>query len=207
MNYEVCPILTQNAAMRAPLRRAQTVAKSDCSVLLLGETGVGKELFADFIHYSSGRATAPLIKVELAALPHELLESELFGYERGAFTGAFNSKKGLFELASQGTLFLDDIDDLPIQLQPKLLRAIEAREVLRLGGTTPTRVDMRLISATKVDLVELVRRGSFRSDLYYRINEVPLEIPPLRQRRDDIPLLASRLMKNQEFHLYSHMLL
>jgi transcriptional regulator with GAF, ATPase, and Fis domain len=194
MNYDFGPIVTQNAGMRAILGRAETIAKSDCSVLLVGETGVGKELFADFIHHSSTRAGGPLIKVELAALPHELLESELFGHERGAFTGAFNSKKGLFELASNGTLFLDDIDDFPAQLQPKLLRAIEAREILRLGGMASIRVDIRLIAATKVDLMDLVSCGSFRPDLYYRINEVPLRIPPLCQRRDDIPLLAKAFL-------------
>jgi transcriptional regulator with GAF, ATPase, and Fis domain len=190
LNSEISPIVTQNAVMRTILRRVETIAKSDSSVLLLGETGVGKELFADFIHHSSVRARKPHIKVELAALPHELLESELFGHEKGAFTGAFNSRKGLFELASGGTLFLDDIDDFPVQLQPKLLRAIEAREIFRLGGTASIPVDIRLIVATKVDLIDLVRRGSFRQDLYYRINEVPVEIPPLRQRRDDILLLA-----------------
>ncbi|MGD1081564.1 MAG: sigma-54 dependent transcriptional regulator [Candidatus Sulfotelmatobacter sp.] len=194
MNSEIRPIVTQNAVMRTILRQVETIAKSDSSVLLLGETGVGKELFADFIHHSSVRAGKPHVKVELAALPHELLESELFGHDRGAFTGAFNSRKGLFELANGGTLFLDDIDDFPVQLQPKLLRAIEAREIFRLGGTASIRVDIRLIAATKVDLIDLVRCGSFRQDLYYRINEVPVEIPPLRQRRDDILLLASAFL-------------
>jgi transcriptional regulator with GAF, ATPase, and Fis domain len=195
MSGSISPIITQDANMRAILTRVETIAKSDSSVLLVGETGVGKELFADFIHHSSARTGKPLIKVELAALPPELLESELFGYERGAFTGAFNSKKGLFESAAGGTLFLDDIDDFPTQLQPKLLRAIESHEVFRLGCTASIRLDVRLVAATKVDLMDLVKCGSFRPDLYYRINEVPVEIPPLRERPDDIPLLASAFLQ------------
>jgi transcriptional regulator with GAF, ATPase, and Fis domain len=195
MNADICPVITNDPAMKAILNRVETIARFDCSVLLIGETGVGKELFADFVHHASTRAGKSFIKVEAAALPHELLESELFGYERGAFTSAFSSKKGLFEMASAGTLFLDDIDDFPIELQAKLLRTIEAREILRLGGTSPIRVDIRLIAATKVDLVDLVRRGLFRSDLYYRLNEIPVHIPPLRQRREDIPLLAAAFLK------------
>ena len=195
MSGSISPIITQDPNMRAILTRVETIAKSDSSVLLVGETGVGKELFADFIHHSSARTGKPLIKVGLAALPHELLESELFGYERGAFTGAFNSKKGLFESAGGGTLFLDDIDDFPTQLQPKLLRAIESHEVFRLGCTASIRLDVRLVAATKVDLMDLVKCGSFRPDLYYRINEVPVEIPPLRERPDDIPLLASAFLQ------------
>lgn len=200
-----CPIITKDPALQEILSRVETIARSNCTVLLVGETGVGKELFADFIHHSSDRAGRPFIKVESAAFPHELLESELFGFEKGAFTSAFNTKKGLFELANAGTLFLDDIDDFPVHLQAKLLRALEAREVLRLGGTKPIPVDIRLIAATKVDLVELVKHGSFRSDLYYRLNEVPVRIPPLRQRRQDIPLLAAaflqRFAENRELML------
>lgn len=191
MSYEACPIITQNDEMRGILRQVQTVAQTDSSVLLVGETGVGKELFADLIHRCSARAEKPLVKLELAALPPDLLESELFGHERGAFTGAFSSKKGLFESANGGTLFLDDIDDFPIQLQPKLLRALEAREILRLGATASVSVDIRLVAATKLQLTDLVKRGLFRRDLYYRIAEVPIEIPPLRQRRDDVGLLTT----------------
>jgi transcriptional regulator with GAF, ATPase, and Fis domain len=205
MKSDVCPIITKDHALQGILSRVETIAKSDCTVLLVGETGVGKELFADFIHHSSERSGKPFIKLEAAAFPHELLESELFGFEKGAFTSAFSTKKGLFELANTGTLFLDDIDDFPVQLQAKLLRAIEAREVLRLGGTRPTPVDIRLIAATKLDLVDLVKHGSFRSDLYYRLNEVPVQIPPLRERRQDIPILASaflqRFAENRELVL------
>jgi transcriptional regulator with GAF, ATPase, and Fis domain len=188
-------LITQNQPLRSILSRVDTIAASDSSVLLIGETGVGKELFAEYIHRTSSRADRPFVKVGLAALPHELLETELFGHEKGAFTSALNEKKGLFELSDHGSIFLDDIDDFPLGLQSKLLRVLESHEVMRVGGTSPIPVDIRLVTATKVDLKELVDRGIFRADLFYRINVVPIVIPPLRDRRDDIPLLVEHFLK------------
>ena len=181
--------------MRAILARIDTIAQSDTSVMLIGETGVGKELFADYIHRVSPRAERPLIKISLSAMPHDLLESELFGHERGAYTSALTEKRGLFELAHTGTLFLDDIDDVPSAVQAKLLRVLESRQVMRVGGTTMIPIDVRLISAAKVDLKELVSRGLFRPDLYYRVNVCPAEIPPLRERREDVPLLVEHFLR------------
>jgi len=155
-------IVTQSEAMRAILARVDTIARSDTSVLLVGETGVGKELIADYIHRVSPRGDRPFVKIALSAMPHDLLESELFGHERGAFTSALTEKKGLFELAHTGTLFLDDIDDVPQGVQAKLLRVLESRQVMRVGGTAAFPIDVRLISASKADLRELVRRGLFR---------------------------------------------
>ncbi len=183
-------IVTLNEGMRGILARVDTIAASSGTVLLMGETGVGKELFADHIHHLSLRREKPFIKISLSAMPHDLLESELFGHEKGAFTNALNEKKGLFELAHGGTLFLDDIDDVPQGIQTKLLRVLESGEVMRVGGITTIPVDVRLITASKVDLRELVGRNLFRADLFYRINVIPMEIPPLRERREDIlPLL------------------
>ncbi len=188
-------IVTRSEKMRAILSRLDTIARSDTSVLLVGETGVGKELFADYIHRVSERAERPLVKIALSAMPHDLLESELFGHERGAFTSAMTEKPGLFELAHTGTLFLDDIDDVPQPIQTKLLRVLESREVMRVGGTSTIPVDVRLITASKVDLKELVSRNLFRADLYYRINVIPVEIPALRERREDISLLVLHFLE------------
>ncbi len=188
-------VIAASEPMRKVLERIDTIAASDSSVLLIGETGVGKELIAEYIHRRSPRSQNPLVKVGLSALPPELLESELFGHERGAYTSAATEKKGLFELADSGSIFLDDIDDFPLGLQAKLLRVLESREVLRVGGTTPIPIDVRLITATKVDLKELVERNLFRPDLYYRINVVPIVIPPLRDRPDDIPLLIGHFLQ------------
>jgi transcriptional regulator with GAF, ATPase, and Fis domain len=181
--------------MRKLLDAVDTVARTDTTVLLIGETGVGKELFADYIHRLSARWDRPLVKIALSAMPHELLESELFGHERGAFTSAQAEKKGLFELAHGGTLFLDDVDDVPLPVQAKMLRVLEAREVMRVGGTAAIPVDVRLISASKVDLKEMVGRGLFRADLYYRINVLPIEIPPLRERAEDIVPLVEHFLR------------
>jgi Nif-specific regulatory protein len=181
--------------MRKLLDAVDTVARSETTVLLIGETGVGKELFADYIHRVSARWDRPLVKIALSAMPHDLLESELFGHERGAFTSALAEKKGLFELAHSGTLFLDDIDDVPPPVQAKMLRVLEAREVMRVGGTTAIPIDVRLISASKVDLKEMVSRHLFRADLYYRINVFPLEIPPLRERPEDIVPLVEHFLR------------
>jgi two-component system response regulator AtoC len=188
-------IITQNEDMMRILSRLRAIAETDGAVLLIGETGVGKELLAEYVHSHSQRKGRPFVKVGLAALPRELLESELFGHERGAYTHAVCQKKGLFELSSGGSIFLDDIDDFPLDLQAKLLRALESREILRVGGTAPIPIDIRLITATKVDLKTLVDRGAFRADLYYRINVIPVTIPPLRERSDDIPLLVFHFLR------------
>jgi transcriptional regulator with PAS, ATPase and Fis domain len=188
-------LIAESGVMRSILSQVDTIAPSDSSVLLIGETGVGKELIAEYIHRTSPRQNRPFVKVGLSALPPELLESELFGHERGAYTSASSEKKGLFELAATGSIFLDDIDDFPLQLQGKLLRVLESREILRVGGTAPIPIDVRLITATKVDLKELVERNVFRSDLYYRINVVPVIIPPLRERREDIPPLVEHFLR------------
>jgi DNA-binding NtrC family response regulator len=188
-------LIAKSELMRAILGRIDTIAASDSSVLLIGETGVGKELFAEYIHRISPRSSEPFVKVGLSAIPPELVESELFGHDKGAYTSASTEKKGLFEFADHGSIFLDDIDDFPLNLQAKLLRILESREVKRVGATSSIQIDVRLITATKVDLKELVNRGLFRSDLYYRINVVPIVIPPLRDRRDDIPPIVEHFLK------------
>jgi DNA-binding NtrC family response regulator len=188
-------VVTQSERMRAILDRLQTIAASDTSVLLVGETGVGKELFADYIHRASPRRDRPFVKVALSAMPHELLESELFGHERGSFTNAIADKRGLFELAHTGTFFLDDLDDVVPGVQVKLLRVLEMRQVMRVGGSAPIPVDVRLITASKIDLEQLVARNLFRADLFYRINVCPVSIPPLRERREDVPLLAEYFLR------------
>jgi len=183
-------IVGQSAALRHILDLVETVAPSDSTVLLLGETGTGKELIARAIHQLGRRRHRPLVKLNCAAIPSGLLESELFGHERGAFTGAIMTKTGRLELADQGTLFLDEVGDIPLELQPKLLRALQEREFERLGSTQTKRVDVRLIAATNCDLNEMIADKKFRSDLYYRLNVFPIRIPPLRERREDIPFLV-----------------
>ncbi len=168
----------------------KSVAPTPATVLLTGESGVGKEVFAKAIHYTSPRADKPFIKINCAAIPEDLLESELFGYEKGAFTGAHTSKKGKFELANGGTIFLDEIGDMPLLLQSKLLRVLQEKEVERLGGSKPIKVDVRIIAATNKDLEKMVYEGTFREDLYYRLNVISIHIPPLRERREDIPPLV-----------------
>jgi DNA-binding NtrC family response regulator len=166
------------------------VAKLSATVLILGESGTGKELLARLIHRESGNADAPFIAVNLAAIPRELVESTLFGHERGSFTGAIKQQLGKFELASGGTLFLDEVGDLPLDLQAKLLRAIQEGEIERVGGAKPIKTDFRLIAATNVDLEKAVKEGRFREDLFYRINVIPIKLPPLRDRMEDLPELA-----------------
>lgn len=171
--------------------KAMRVAKLDTTVLLTGESGTGKEVFANFIYQNSGRVGKPFIKVNCAAIPENLIESELFGYEKGAFTGAGrDGKMGLFEMANHGTLFLDEIGDIPIHLQSKLLRAIQEKEIMRVGGVKTIPIDIRLIAATNRDLKESVANGSFRGDLYYRLNIMPIELSPLKGRKKDIRALA-----------------
>jgi DNA-binding NtrC family response regulator len=184
-------ILGSGAALRRTLEQAARVAAHrDLTVLIGGETGTGKELLARALHYSSPRADEPFVEVNCAAIPGNLLESELFGHERGAFTGAVVAKPGLFEMAHGGTLFLDEVATLPLELQPKLLRALESHTIRRVGGQQSRKVDVRVLAATHVDLGQAVRRGEFREDLYYRLNVVALVLPPLRDRENDVELLA-----------------
>jgi formate hydrogenlyase transcriptional activator len=184
-------IIGNSAALKHVLQLVETVAPSDSTVLLLGETGTGKELIARAIHDRSRRNQRTLVKLNCAAIPTGLLESELFGHEKGAFTGAINQKIGRLELGDQGTLFLDEVGDIPIEIQPKLLRALQEQEFERLGSTHTRKVNVRLVAATNRDLDKMVANKEFRSDLYYRLNVFPIRIPPLRDRREDIPLLVS----------------
>jgi two-component system nitrogen regulation response regulator GlnG len=170
------------------------VANSDVTVLIQGERGTGKELVARAIHYNSNRSKNPFISVNCAAIPKELLESELFGHEKGAFTGAVERKIGKFELAHTGTLFLDEIGDMSIELQAKILRVLEEKEIVPVGGTKPVKVDVRIVAATNQDLIELIRNKMFRADLYDRLNQIPIFLPPLRERLEDIPLLVKHFL-------------
>jgi formate hydrogenlyase transcriptional activator len=187
-NFE--EIIGESAALKRALAQVELAAPAATTVLLLGETGTGKELFARAIHNLSPRRDRTFVKINCAAIPSGLLESELFGHERGAFTGAINQKIGRFELADRGTLFLDEVGDIPLELQPKLLRVLQEQEFERLGGNRTQRVDVRVVAATNVDLSKLVAQRAFRSDLYYRLNVFPIQIPALRERTEDIPLLV-----------------
>jgi formate hydrogenlyase transcriptional activator len=184
-------IIGQSAALEAVLEKVELVAPTASTVLIRGETGTGKELIAKAIHNISPRYDRPFVKVNCAAIPLDLLESELFGHERGAFTGAISQKIGRFELADQGTLFLDEVGDIPLQLQPKLLRVLQEQEFERLGSARTHRVDVRVVAATHRDLENMVKRSEFRGDLYYRLNVFPVLLPPLRARSDDIPALIT----------------
>jgi two-component system response regulator AtoC len=187
-------IVGHSPAMQAVYKMIGRVAGSDATVLIAGESGTGKELAANAIHEYSPRAAGPLVKVNCAAIPETLLEAELFGHEKGAFTNALYRRTGRFEEAAGGTLFLDEVGELPLALQPKLLRAIQERSVERLGSNRPIRTDFRLVAATAQDLPKLVSAGRFREDLYYRLNVVQVSLPPLRERREDIPLLVQRFL-------------
>jgi two-component system NtrC family response regulator len=189
--------------MSPVLEKALTIAtktaKTDAAVMLQGESGVGKELFAKFIHDNSPRATKPFIAINMAAIPDNLVESELFGYEKGAFTDAQNQKLGRFELANGGTLFLDEIGEMPFALQSKLLRVLQDKEITRLGGSKPIKIDVRIVSATNINIEKSIKEQSFREDLFYRLNTIPIKIPPLRERKEEIAQIAeATLLKASE---------
>ena len=188
-------IIGSSTALESVLEQVEQVAPTDSTVLIQGETGTGKELIARAIHNLSARCGRPFTKLNCAAIPFDLLESELFGHEKGAFTGAIAQKVGRFELADKGTLFLDEVGDIPAALQPKLLRVLQEQEFERLGGTRTHRVDVRLVAATNRNLVDMVKRNEFRSDLYYRLNVFPIPLPPLRDRREDIPALVAHFVE------------
>ena len=189
--YSTPNIIGESAAMKKVFSLVEKVAATDSTVLILGESGTGKELIATTIHYQSSRKAKPLIKVNCAALPEGLIESELFGHEKGAFTGAVKRRPGRFELANNGTIFLDEIGDLPLSTQSKILRVLQEKTFERLGGTDTISIDVRVLAATNKNLEEEVKKGSFREDLYYRLHVIPIFMPPLRDRKDDIPLLIN----------------
>ncbi len=193
--YDFSGILSKSSAMAEVLETVKILSQTDATALILGESGTGKELVANAIHYNSPRKEGPFVKISCAALPETLLEAELFGYEKGAFTGALKQKKGRFEIADKGTIFLDEIGEISTEIQVKLLRVLQEKEFDRLGGTGPISVDVRIICATQRDLKAEVSMGRFREDLYYRLNVVPVTLPPLRERTGDSLLLADHFLK------------
>jgi formate hydrogenlyase transcriptional activator len=194
-------LIGSSASFRAVLRRVEIVAPTDSLVLIEGETGTGKELIAKAIHNQSSRRDAPFVKMNCAAIPGDLLESELFGHEKGAFTGAVAQTMGRFQLADKGTLFLDEIGELPLQLQPKLLRVLQEQEFERLGSGRPIKVDVRVVTATNKELLTMVQDRQFRADLYYRLNVFPISLPPLRERSGDIPSLVRHFVRKHSHRL------
>src|SRR5207253_6054321 len=193
LNFE--EIVGKSAALRRVLKEVETVAPTDSTVLIYGETGTGKELIARAVHNLSSRGSSAFVKLNCAAIPTGLLESELFGHEKGAFTGAISQRVGRFELAHRGTIFLDEIGEIPLELQPKLLRVLQEREFERLGSTRTLRTDARLIAATNRDLKTMVEDQKFRPDLYYRLNVFPIRVPALRERKEDIPSLVRHFVQ------------
>ena len=193
--YSFHNIIGKSRVMRQLYEKLETISKTDMAVLIEGESGTGKEIVANAIHYNSVRKNKPFIKLSCAILNESLLESELFGHVKGAFTGAIKDNKGRFELANGGTLFLDDVDDIPKSFQVKLLRVLQEKEFEKVGGNISMKVDVRVISATKVDLLSKVKKNEFREDLYYRLNVIPIKLPPLRERREDIVLLLNHFAK------------
>src|SRR5690606_21639819 len=194
-------ILGNSVKLNEALKQTDQIAASDAPAMLLGESGTGKEKFARMIHQQSKRAEGPFVCINCAAIPQSLLESELFGYEKGSFTAASQSRKGKIEYADRGTLFLDDIGDLPIELQAKLLRVIQERRIERVGGNKSIQVDFRIITATNVDLQAAVNEGRFRLDLFYRLNVIPIYLPPLREREGDVRIIALHFL-NEFNHNY-----
>ena len=192
-------------ALQKALDLSLKSAKTDASVMFFGESGVGKELFANFIHKNSKRADKPFIAINMAAIPANLIESELFGFEKGAFTDANATKVGLFELANDGTLFLDEIGEMPFEIQAKLLRALQEREISRLGGTKPIKINVRIVCATNANIEKKIENNEFRNDLYYRLNTIPIKIPPLKQRKEEILGIAEQVLKDtcKEYELQS----
>jgi transcriptional regulator with PAS, ATPase and Fis domain len=188
-------IITQDPTMQKLLDTSRQIAPTDCNVLISGESGTGKELFARFIHLNSARAGGPFFAVNCGAFTEELLSNELFGHEKGAFTGAVSLKKGIIEMAEGGTLFLDEITEMPLSMQVKLLRVVQEREILRVGGAEPLAVNVRLVAATNRNIQDTIKNGTFRQDLYFRLNVVSLHIPPLAERKEDIPLLSYFFLK------------
>jgi two-component system response regulator PilR (NtrC family) len=195
LRYTLGNMVGKSAKMQEVFSTISRVADSKTTILLTGESGTGKTLLAKTIHYNSGRKDAPFVAVNCAAIPHELMESELFGHVKGAFTGAIATKPGLFETADGGTLLLDEISEMPTHLQAKLLRALEDREIRPVGGTKTVRVDVRIIAATNRDLTQAMAQGTFREDLYYRLNVIAVALPPLRERREEIPLLVNHFLQ------------
>ncbi len=193
--YQCSNLIGNSPGMQQIYKMVALVAHKNSTILIQGETGTGKELIARAIHYTGSRKDHALVSLNCGAVPANLLEDELFGHVKGAFTGAHQHRIGRFEQANHGTLFLDEIGDMPVDLQMKLLRVIQDKEFQKVGGSSPMRVDVRLISATNADLMEKIRKGEFREDLYYRLNVIPIHVPPLRQRREDIPLLISHFLK------------
>ena len=203
-SFSVSEIVGADFGLRDVMEMVRQVAPLKSPVILLGETGTGKEVIANTIHFTSTRRSGPLVKVNCGAIPENLIDSELFGYERGAFTGAITQKKGRFERADAGTIFLDEVGELPLQAQLRLLRVLQEKEIERVGGTRTIPVDVRVIAATHRDMAELVRTGAFREDLWFRLNVFPITLPPLRQRKEDIPALVNYFLekKSKDLKLY-----
>jgi len=195
LDLESLGIIGESKPIRDVFDVVTRAAGSQSTVMIYGESGTGKELIARALHKNSPRASKPFIAVNCGAIPHELLEGELFGYEKGSFTGAVNTRIGRLELANQGTIFFDEIGDMPTSLQVKLLRVLAEREIDRIGSTKPTSIDIRVITATHRNLEESIKAGSFREDLFYRLNIIPINLPPLRERKTDVPLLANHFLK------------